>query len=79
MSALALASMYGIIVATLGMLSTIAIGLVIDPYRPISDNVGGIIEMDGMSHRIHERTNALDVVGNTTTTIGKVRCMFLIT
>uniref|UniRef100_A0A804RC58 H(+)-exporting diphosphatase n=1 Tax=Zea mays TaxID=4577 RepID=A0A804RC58_MAIZE len=66
-----LAAMYGVDVAALGMLSTIATGLAIDAYGPISDNAGGIAEMAGMSHRIHERTNALDAVGNTTAAIGK--------
>nr|CAB3448231.1 unnamed protein product [Digitaria exilis] len=46
------AAMYGIAVAALGMLSTIATGLSIDAYGPISDNAGGIAEMAGMSHRI---------------------------
>uniref|UniRef100_A0A0D9V0G9 H(+)-exporting diphosphatase n=1 Tax=Leersia perrieri TaxID=77586 RepID=A0A0D9V0G9_9ORYZ len=47
-----LASIYGIAVAALGMLSTVATGLAIDAYGPISDNAGGIAEMAGMSHRI---------------------------
>lgn len=67
-----IAAMYGIAVAALGMLSTIATGLAIDAYGPISDNAGGIAEMAGMSHRIRERTDALDAAGNTTAAIGKV-------
>ncbi|KAK2631522.1 hypothetical protein EUGRSUZ_L02795 [Eucalyptus grandis] len=65
------AAMYGIAVAALGMRSTIATGLAINAYGPISDNAGGIAEMPGMSHRIHERTDALDAAGNTTAAIGK--------
>jgi Na+/H+-translocating membrane pyrophosphatase len=67
--------MYGVAVAALGMLSTIATGLAIDAYGPISDNAGGIAEMAGMSHRIRERTDALDAAGNTTAAIGKVDYM----
>ncbi|KAL1098893.1 hypothetical protein V6Z11_D05G128100 [Gossypium hirsutum] len=59
------------LVAALGMLSTIATGLAIDAYGPISDNAGGIAEMAGMSHHIRERTDALDAAGNTTAAIGK--------
>jgi len=34
--------MYGVVVAALGMLSTIATGLAIDAYGPISDNAGSL-------------------------------------
>ncbi|MFS7903159.1 putative inorganic diphosphatase [Helianthus anomalus] len=64
--------MYGIAVAAHGMSSTITTGLAIHAYGPRSDNAGGIAEMAGMSHRIRERTDALDTAGNTTAAIGKV-------
>lgn len=33
--------------------------------------------MAGMSHRIRERTDALDAAGNTTAAIGKVKVLFI--
>ncbi|KAI5403227.1 hypothetical protein KIW84_050704 [Lathyrus oleraceus] len=64
------AVMHVVAVAALGMLSTIATGLAIDAYGPISNNVGGIAEMAGMSHIILERTDDLDVAGNKIAAIG---------
>ncbi|MBA0751977.1 hypothetical protein Gogos_000859 [Gossypium gossypioides] len=66
-----LSAMYGIAVTALGMLTTISTGLAIDAYGPISDNAGGIAEMAGMSHKIREKTDALDAAGNTNAAIGK--------
>nr|GEU77318.1 pyrophosphatase [Tanacetum cinerariifolium] len=67
-----LESVTRIFVAALRMLSTIPIGMAIDAYGPISNNVGGIAEMAVMSHHIRERTDALDAARNTTATTGKV-------
>ncbi|XP_064989801.1 pyrophosphate-energized vacuolar membrane proton pump-like [Musa acuminata AAA Group] len=67
-----LAAIYGIAVAALGMLSSIATGPAIDAYGPTSDNIaGGIAQMDGTSHRIQEKTDALDTAGNTTAALGR--------
>ena len=69
--AYSLASVYGVALAALGILSTLPTGLTIDAYGPISDNAGGIAEMAGMGAEVRKRTDALDAAGNTTAAIGK--------
>jgi K(+)-stimulated pyrophosphate-energized sodium pump len=66
-----LAGMYGIAMAAIGMISTIATGLTIDAYGPVSDNAGGIAEMCELEKEVRTRTDILDAAGNTTAAIGK--------
>merc|ERR1711865_591944 len=66
-----LCGMYGVSLAAIGMLGTLATCLSIDVYGPIADNAGGLAEMAEFPSFVRDKTDALDAAGNTTAAIGK--------
>ncbi|MEX1016031.1 MAG: sodium/proton-translocating pyrophosphatase [Phycisphaeraceae bacterium] len=66
-----LMGVFGVGIASVGMLATLALTLATDAYGPIADNAGGNAEMTHQPAQVRERTDMLDALGNTTAATGK--------
>lgn len=66
-----LGGIFGVTLATMGLLSITTIILAFDGFGPVSDNAAGIAEMSHLGENVRNNLDRLDAVGNTTKALAK--------
>ncbi|MFX1358065.1 MAG: sodium-translocating pyrophosphatase [Promethearchaeota archaeon] len=66
-----LGGIFGVTLATMGLLSITTIILAFDGFGPVSDNAAGIAEMSHLGENVRSNLDRLDAVGNTTKALAK--------
>ena len=66
-----LGGVFGITVATMGLLAITTTILAFDGFGPVSDNAAGIAEMSHQGETVRANLDRLDAVGNTTKALAK--------
>ncbi len=66
-----LGGVFGITVATMGLLAITTTILAFDGFGPVSDNAAGIAEMSHQGENVRSNLDRLDAVGNTTKALAK--------
>ncbi|MDO8669670.1 MAG: sodium-translocating pyrophosphatase [Candidatus Buchananbacteria bacterium] len=71
-----LSGFYGLALAAVSLLSTLAMILTSNTYGPIVDNSSSLAQMASMGSEIRERAEEIDTWGNTSSTVGKGFAIF---
>ena len=66
-----MAGVYGVGLVAIGILITLGVSMASYLFGPVVDNAGGIIKISGLAEKDQEIAESLDIIGNTTSAIGK--------